>query len=1005
MSKLNFIKVVSVMAALLVIPAVVSAQQVGGTVTDTTGGVLPGVTVEARSPALIEGVRSAVTDGNGNYLIVGLETGDYEVTYSLPGFGSVLREGIELSTGFTANIDIQLSVGDIEETITVSGATPVVDIQNVEQRAVMDREVIDSIPTGKSLTSYGLLVPGMTGAESYGTSLSQDSGGLTSQTLQRLSIHGGSQLDQTVNVNGMDVGDAFTQGANMAYFPDTNFEEIAYNYSANSAEVETGGVSISMIPREGSNSFSGNFFTTFTRPSLHANNLDQSLMDAGLTSSTEVVNNWTVAPSFGGPIVEDKLWFFLTHTSQQADITAAGAYQATDPRALVFVPDLTKPTNDESTVREQSLNLTYQMTSKDKIKAYWTNSSTDKPLYLQGRTLTSIFISPEAAVDSDIRTNAYQLAWVRPHTNRLLFEAGVSHQPVQFSLKPSPYAQTDIPGVLEFSPVSASRNMTAWLSGPTVRESPKMINSYRAAVSYVTGSHNLKVGVTALTQMIGVGQESDANWLAINTYGGFPIRINYYGSSTSENYASPTLGIYAQEQWTLDRLTVNAGVRFDYIKAGYPDQIRPTNDWVTEPFNVPGAVALTWKDLQPRLGLAYDLAGDGKTALKFSASRYGARDSTDWAERLNPALSNRRMIRSWNDGYTGCVSGTCIVGDGLPQGDPNNPSPNGELMSANTDLSFGVPAITRFYDQSWAFGWGNRQSNWEISASVQRELMEGVSLDVGYFRRNQVNISALDDRNVSASDFDIATVTVPTDQNLPGGGGGTLSFYDLQPGAAAASDELRGSDDAFGGQSSGWQGVDVTIDARIDNLLLQGGLSTGRAAHDYCDLAAALPETMRDFNAPVPIRSTFGDTAPINYCNRTENWLTQVKLLGSYTLPYGIQVAGTLQNQSGPMRAAEALFTTTDLGRSMTQYASGVKLNLIQPGSEYGDRFSQFDVRLTKIFELGGSGTALRAMFDIFNVFNANTVTMEQPAYGANWLTPQVIMPGRLAKFAFQLDF
>ena len=1005
MRKLNFIKLASVVAVLLVIPTIVGAQQIGGTVTDTTGGVLPGVTVEARSPALIEGVRSAVTDGNGNYLIIALESGGYEVTYSLPGFGSVLREGIELSTGFTANIDIQLSVGDISETITVSGATPVVDIQNVEQRAVMDREVIDSIPTGKSLTSYGLLVPGMTGAESYGTSLSQDSGGLTSQTLQRLSIHGGSQLDQTVNVNGMDVGDAFTQGANMAYFPDTNFEEIAYNYSANSAEVETGGVSISMIPREGSNAFSGNFFTTFTRPSLHANNLDQSLMDAGLTSTTEVVKNWTVAPSFGGPIVEDKLWFFLTHTSQQADITAAGAYQATDPRALVFVPDLTKPTNDESTVREQSLNLTYQITPKDKIKAYWTNSSTDKPLYLQGRTLTSIFISPEAAVDSDIRTNAYQLAWVRPHTNRLLFEAGVSHQPVQFSLKPSPYAQTDIPGVLEFSPVSASRNMTAWLSGPTVRESPKMINSYRAAVSYVTGSHNLKVGMTALTQMIGVGQESDANWLAINTYGGFPIRINYYGSSTSENYASPTLGIYAQEQWTLNRLTVNAGVRFDYIKAGYPDQLRPTNDWVTEPFSVPGAVALTWKDIQPRLGIAYDLSGDGKTALKFSASRYGARDSTDWAERLNPALSNRRMIRSWNDGLTGCISGTCIVGDGLPQGDPNNPLPNGELMSANTDLSFGVPAITRFYDQSWAFGMGNRASNWEISASVQRELMEGVSLDVGYFKRNQINISALDDRNVSASDFDIATVTVPTDPNLPGGGGGTLSFYDLQPGAIVAADELRGSDDAFGGQSSGWQGVDVTIDARIDNLLLQGGLATGRASHDYCDLAASLPETMRDFNAPVPIRSTFGDTAPINYCNRTENWLTQVKLLGSYSLPYGIQVAGTLQNQSGPMRAAEALFTSTDLGRPMTQYASGVKLNLIQPGSEYGDRFSQFDVRLTKIFELGGSGTALRAMFDIFNVFNANTVTMEQPAYGANWLQPQVIMPGRLAKFAFQLDF
>tara|TARA_B100001123_G_scaffold449080_1_gene612881 strand:- start:27537 stop:30554 length:3018 start_codon:yes stop_codon:yes gene_type:complete len=1004
-SKFNFIKVAGVIAVLMVVPSVVSAQQIGGTVTDSTGGVLPGVTVEARSPALIEGVRSAVTDGNGNYLIVALETGDYEVTYSLPGFGSVLREGIELSTGFTANIDIQLSVGDIEETITVSGATPVVDIQNVEQRAVMDREVIDSIPTGKSLTSYGLLVPGMTGAESYGTSLSQDSGGLTSQTLQRLSIHGGSQLDQTVNVNGMDVGDAFTQGANMAYFPDTNFEEIAYNYSANSAEVETGGVSINMIPREGANEFSGAFFTTFTRPGLHADNLDQDLIDRGLLSGTKVVNNWTVAPSFGGPIVQDKLWFFATHTSQQADLVAPGAFQAVDPRALVFVPDTSKPTNDESMVREQSINLTYQMTSKDKIKAYWTNSSTDKPFYLQGRTLASIFVSPEAAVNTDIRTNAYQLAWVRPHTNRLLFEAGASHQPVQFTLAPSDLAQTDIPGVLEFSPVSASRNMTGWLSGPTVRESPKVINSYRAAVSYVTGSHNLKVGFTMLQQHIAVGQESDANWLAINTYGGFPIRINYYGSSTSENFGSPTLGIYAQEQWTLDRLTVNAGVRFDYVKAGYPDQIRPTNDWVTEPFFIPANTAVTWKDIQPRLGLAYDLAGDGKTAVKFSASRYGARDSTDWAERLNPALSNRRMIRSWNDGYTGCISGTCIVGDGLPQGDPNNPAPNGELMSANADPSFGIPAITRFYDAEWANGFGNRQSNWEISASVQRELMEGVSLDIGYFRRAQVNLSALDDRNLGPSDFDTATVNIPTDSRLPGGGGGTLSFYDLNPASVGTPDELRTNADNFGGESQTWQGLDFTIDARIENLLLQGGVSTGSLSHDYCEIAANLPETMRAFNAPIPARSAFGDTAPIDYCNRNEAWLTQVKLLGSYTLPYGIQVAGTLQNQPGPERAAEARITTNSLGRALTYFPSGVQLNLIEPGSEYGDRFSQFDIRFTKIFEIGSRGTQFRAMFDIFNVFNANTVTMEQPAYGADWLAPQVIMPGRLAKFAFQLDF
>ena len=1012
--RLGFAALAAVSVCLLLAPSPAGAQgsSIAGTVADSTGGVLPGVTVEARSPSLIEQVRTAITDGSGQYTIIALEPGTYAVTFSLPGFGTVIREGIELSTGFTANVDIQLSVGDIQETVTVSGASPVVDIQNVEQRQVMDREVIDSIPTGKSLTSYGLLVPGMVGAESYGTSLSQDSGGLTSQTLQRLSIHGGSQLDQTVNINGMDAGDAFTQGANMAYFPDTNFEEIAYNYSANSAEVETGGVSINMIPREGANTFNGNFFTTFTFNGLHADNLDDDLRSRGLESATLVEENWTVAPSVGGPIVQDRLWFFATHTSQVADLQTGGVFHAVDPAAFVFEPDLSRPAVDGSIVREQSINLTWQASQKDKFKVYWTNSSTDKPHYLQGRTLVSIFITPDAAIDSDIRTNVYQAAWVRPQTNRLLFEAGVSHQPIQFSLRPAAEAQTTIPGILEVSPVRAARNMSPWLSGPTERESPKTVNSYRASMSYVTGSHNLKVGFTLLQQNISVGQSNDGDWSHFTTFRGAPYRATFWGSASSSNYGSPTLGIYAQEQWTLDRMTINAGLRFDYVNAGYPDQDRPTNIWVTQPLSIAGRDVVTWKDFQPRLGLAYDLFGDGKTALKVSASRYGARDSSDWAEAVNPALSNRRMDRSWFDGATAhafggsaipsCIGDVqCVAGDGIVQGDPLNPMPNGELTSPNVSPAFGLPAITRFYDPEWAFAWGNRRSNWEFSGAVQQELLAGVSLNFGFFQRNQINLSALNDQAVGPDDFVTNAVTVPTDSRLPDGGGNTLSFVDVLPTSVRVPDEIRTGADNFGGRSEVWRGFDFTVDARIEGLLLQGGLSTGRVANNWCDMQSQLPE----FSVNADFTSGFGDTSPIEFCDQTQNWLTQVKLLGSYTLPYDIQVAGTLQNQPGPERVAEVRFgaAATALGTS-TLFPSAVTLNVIPPGTSYGDRFNQFDLRFTKILSLGG-GTRLRAMLDIFNVFNSNTVTFEQPGFGANWLNPQAIMPGRLVKFAFQLDF
>ena len=233
--------VFTVLLCLVALPNLASAQQIGGAVTDTTGGVLPGVTVEARSPAIIEQVRTVVSDGAGQYLIIALESGTYTVTYTLPGFGTFVREGIVLTSGFTANVDVQLSVGDIQESVTVSGASPVVDIQNVAQRAIMDRDVIDSIPTGKSIGNYGLLIPGMSSANSYGSSFSQDAGGLALQSLQTLAIHGGHEEDQVISINGLEVGDAFLQGASVGYFPDTSFEEMAFSYSGNSAQLESGG--------------------------------------------------------------------------------------------------------------------------------------------------------------------------------------------------------------------------------------------------------------------------------------------------------------------------------------------------------------------------------------------------------------------------------------------------------------------------------------------------------------------------------------------------------------------------------------------------------------------------------------------------------------------------------------------------------------------------------------------------------------------------------------------
>lgn len=987
--------------ALLLAPGIAHAQRIGGTVTDATGAVLPGVTVEARSPALIEQVRSVVTDGSGQYLIVALEPGSYSVTFSLTGFRAVVREGIQIRTGFTANVDVQLSVGAVAETVTVSGATPIVDIHTIEQRQVIDRQIIDTIPTGKSFQSYALLVPGMGGGNSFFTSLSQDVGGMSTGQTQRMFIHGGKDQDQQLEINGLDTGDVVLPGANYSFFPDGNFEEVSVDYAGNSAEVETGGVRINMIPREGGNRFRGHFFTTFTFPDLQADNVDQELRDRGLTRGVSVEEVWTVNPAVGGPIVKDRLWFFAAHTTQIADILPADIFFARDPTALVYVPDLSRPASDRTTAREQSVNLTLQATGKDKAKLYWTNSATDKPRTLAGKKLPPLFITPEAAISTEARTNTYQAVWVRPHTNRLLFEAAYSHQPVGYSLLPTDVAVTTLPGVLEATTLTASRNMSPWFSGATQRLSPKRTDSVRAAASYVTGSHNLKFGMNAVYLRTRTENQSENNWINVNTFAGRAFRANFRTPGTATNEAR-TLGVFGQEQWRVERVTVNAGVRFDYNREWYPDQVLPASIWQPQDFSISGQTAVIWKDVQPRLGVAVDLFGNGRTALKASATRAGQRDAANWAAALNPGLSNTLQSRAWTD----------FDSDGFPDGNPLDPAPNGELTSANTNLAFGRPIVTTFFDEDWRYGWGQRRSNWELSGSVQHQLGAGVSVDVAYFRRMYANFSEIDNRAVGTNDFDRFSLTVPTDARLGSSAGRVLGFFDLKPTSVRLPDEIRTSADDFGGERETWRGLDFGINARMRGLMLQGGLSTGRTSIDYCDLQSQLPERLAATTATGSVTRAAaaggGDTVPNDYCRRGTNWLTQVKLIGSYMLPYGIQVAGTLQSQPGPERAAIYRFSAAELvaalGRPATLFPGGLSTNVIEPGTVYGDRFNQVDLRFTKIIKLP-SALQLRAMFDLFNVFNANSVTLEQYAVGPTYLAPQAILPGRLAKFAFQLDF
>jgi hypothetical protein len=187
--------VLLLLIGLVLVPAAARAQgSIAGVVKDASGAVLPGVTVEAASPALIEKTRSVVTDGTGQYKIVDLRPGPYTVTFTLSGFSTFKRDGIELTGSFTATVNADLRVGQLAETITVTGESPIVDVQNATQQRVLTKDVLDTIPSGRSPTSFAILVPGMTGTN--------DIGGSNNLNLTSLSVHGGRNISQRVMIDG-----------------------------------------------------------------------------------------------------------------------------------------------------------------------------------------------------------------------------------------------------------------------------------------------------------------------------------------------------------------------------------------------------------------------------------------------------------------------------------------------------------------------------------------------------------------------------------------------------------------------------------------------------------------------------------------------------------------------------------------------------------------------------------------------------------------------------------
>ena len=979
-----------VFVGLTLVPAAVYAQgNITGVVEDTSGGVLPGVTVEAASPALIEQVRVVVTDGTGQYRVVGLPAGTYTVTFTLPGFAVVVREGIELTGTFTATVGAEMQVGTLEETITVSGESPVVDVQTTTTERVISREILEVIPTARNEYGLAVLIPGMT------ISGGQDVGGSGGQSaFPSPNIHGSQSHVQAVG--GISVS-VLTTGSNQPVrINPAAIDEIIVDTGGGSAEWQIGGPRINRIPKDGGNTFNGVFLSTFANNSMQGDNLSQDLIARGLSTPNEVNVNYEWNPGFGGPIMRDKLWFYVAGMRRRSSMYPAGLFRDANfnnPNVWTYEPSNVRATN-ERVQDDIHVRLAWQATPRNKI----TYAVHDANLCWcpQNASLRSSQEAEDAREYPIRMLNVFD--WTSPLTNEVLIEVGGSY--VRSVSDSFPFEGTR-PEMIQ---VTDQGTGMVYRAGAGFRHRPEWLVNVRTAVSYITGAHAFKVG---FTHRQGAQQEHkfEVNPLRFRFRNGVPNRLTMTGLPTEFSGERLTvvqevdhdIGAYVQDKWTTGRLTLNMGLRYDYFTNSFPVQFAgPTLFLPNRNITIPETLGSKFHDISPRLGAAFDVTGTGKTAVKVSVNRYvsnlgsgGLRATASSNPANNLFVSTNR---NWSDDN----------GDFVPDCDLLDPNPNGECGRwSNPFGSIGATGRGRVgrssfgeFDRGLLEGWHRRDFNWEFSAGVQQEVVPGVAAEFGYFRRVFGNFRVTDNLAVTPADFDQFSVTAPVDPRLPGGGGQVISgLYDIKPEKFGEQEPFTTRADNFGNQQLYWQGADLTINARPGaGMLLQGGMSTGRTVDDTCEIRAALPE--------IAIRNP--------YCRTTTNFLTQVKFLGSYTIPQvDVQISAAFQSLPGPEIIAEEQFRSRDVRGSLGRNLSGGRrgsadVNLIEPGTLYGDRIYQLDLALAKILRFGG--TRLRLSADIFNALNNDAVLEENEAFG-RFRQPTEILLARFVKFSMQFNF
>ena len=933
---------------------------IGGTVMDSSGAVLPGATLTLASAqgGTLGANQETVSDQRGNYQFVRVVPGTYSVRAQMQGFRTVEQRNILVNADAMARADLTLPIGQLEEGVVVSGEAPLLDTTSALKQTVLSQEILQALPNRIDVWSITRVIPSVVASK-------VDVGGSESFQQSGITVHGTSN-ENGYYIDGMNVSSTQSSGSIATFYLDPYaFEEANFRAGNAPAEASTGGLVFNMISRTGTNQFHGGTVFNGTNHKLGFDNVDAALAAQLLRNVPASVKaaRPDLKPTadirylvdyggwLAGPLVKDKLWWSTSFHHSQILQYLVGSYN----------PDGTS-VPDDNMLWNFSNKLSWQVGRNSQLSHFYILQ------YKKNghRTSNAAFSETGATTANTKYPQLHQVKWTDARSSRLVYDVSGSVNRVD-DYQPWPKEG-------DSANCSASANKSGCTNGliagfdqvtntalrilPTYRDLPNTRVFAQGSVSYFTTAHDIKAGYQFDYAWNEVLYFSSSGMRAVYR-SGVPDSVNTYNTPARSIPENIQHGLYLQDRWRPGRkLTINAGVRLDTNYGWTRALCQDATPFVeARCFDKMSGIP-DWKVVNPRFSAVYDIAGDGRTALKFAANRYIIPVGSSVLDRVNPiflASDTRRWVAQ-----SACATvnniGCDRNGDRLPQIDELGPSSGFNFGNFNQ------------YEPGYTWPWAR-----EFSAEIQRQLPLNMVVSAGYTRREKRG--NLGSRNMA----------VPTESYIPMtvkevNSNETVTVYNQAP-------ALRGKQDFVWDNApeldSTYNGTDITLDKRMSNRwMMTGGISIGETIGWVGNTDLNNPNS-KEFS-----RGIVGNDTPFSF-----------RLSGLYELPLAIQMSGTLQHQKGFPE-----LTQVSVGNNTVALTQGTTNIIIEPrGTKRLPALNQLDMSFRKVFR--STGRIYQPRVDLYNLMNSATVISRVTTLGSSYGAVSNIQRGRLVKVGMHVDW